>query len=391
MDQRLSLEKYAMNIRMCDFMMTLGIEEEFITVSESNYFYSPSAPKILTKLILKNFNYIYKSSLETPFGRTGVSIGNTGFSNGFSIVETKTSPHKCIDSLKDELVFHRGNLADIASKNGLALLPIGLHPLFSPDICGIENCAALHIHLGGTRKESYLNILRNIPKLIALSANSPFYSGKQYAMSSRAMFSPSIGIPQNYYERKSDLIFNKFLNTTELRVCDTQILPTDAVAAAAVVACISEIASSDKISRSEYQIERDKSILHGKNEINIADLYNKIEDISIDLSLNDYVKFFFKRITGAEWQIDCANRLGIPTLLSSLWDSMKKGRLNIKISSQFINNDVRDVQNLLFLLPYSPILLANIAKKIRQDDAVNTTELFGRNPKNNFKDSLYLS
>lgn len=363
-------------------MTTLGIEEEFITVSDSNFFYSPSAPRLLTKLILKNFDYISKSSLETPFGRNGISICNMSFSNGFSIVETKTSPHKCIDSLKEELVFHRSNLVETAKENGLAVLPIGLHPLFSPDICGIENCAALHVHLGKTCKGSYLNILKNIPKLIALSANSPFYSGKLSAMSSRAMFSPSIGIPQNYYERKSDLIFNKFLKTTEVRVCDTQILPTEAVAVAAVVTCISEMVPNKKISGSEYQIDREKSIMQGKNGISTIDLYNAIEDISIELSLNDYVKFFFKRITGAEWQIDCANRFGLPTLLSSLWDSMEKGYLNIQPATHAINNDICDIHNLLFLLPYSPILLKNIFKKIKQDDAVNTTTLFGNDPRN---------
>lgn len=370
-------------------MTTLGIEEEFITVSESNFFYSPSAPKLLTKLILKNQNYIQKSSLETPLGRTGISIGNMSCSNGFSIVEIKTSPHKCIDSLREELVFHRGNLAETAKQNGLALLPAGLHPLFSPDILGIENCAALHVHLGGTKKESYLNILRNIPKLIALTANSPFFSGKPFAMSSRAMFSPSIGIPQNYYKRKSDLIFNKYLNTTELRVCDTQILPDDVVGAAATIACISQMAPVKKISRFEYESEREKSIFQGKTAVETMDLYNQIRDISEKLSIDDYVSFFFKRTTGAEWQLNCAERFGLPTLLSSLWDSMRKGYLNINVASHSIDNEIHDIYNLLFLVPYSPILVMNILKKIEQDDALNTTTLFGRDPETLTQEGLY--
>jgi hypothetical protein len=42
-----------------------------------------------------------------------------------------------------------------------------------------------------------------------------------------------------------------------------------------------------------------------------------------------------------------------------------------------------------YLLMYSPILIFNILKKIRQDDAVNTTTLFGKDPTNIKTESLF--
>ena len=368
--------------------MLMGVEEEFIIVSTSNFFYTPAAPKLLLSMFFRDKKYLSKSSLETPLGREKFPKTKKDFVSGFSIVETKTSPHEDMDSLKEEITFHRNNLIEVAEDHDLAVLPAGIHPFFSPEKCGIENCAALHIHIDGAEKKHYLNILRYTPHIVALTANSPFVDGNLLAMCSRALLSPSIGVPNNFYERNSDLIFNRFLNTTELRICDTQIIPSDTIGAIATVGCIAMLDNTKKITKPEYNIQRKNAIQYGKKGIDTNLLFEGIRGIAEELSLNDYVDDFFKRKTGAEWQRECFDEYGFSTLLTSLWASMKKERYTIKKSNNNINAKIENGKNILYLLPYSPFLIYNFIKKIRQDDAVHTTDLFGRLDKT--KDDIYL-
>jgi hypothetical protein len=359
--------------------MMIGVEEEFIIVNTSNFFYTPASAKVLINMLLKNRKCFYKSSLETPLGRNRFPRNMKDLYNGFSIFEMKTSPHKSIDSLKEEILFNRSNLIDILHDDNLAALPIGIHPLFSPEICGIENCAALHIHIDGAKKNHYLNILQYVPQIIALTANSPFINGKFVAMCSRALYSPSIGIPINFYNRTSDLIFNKFLNTTELRACDAQIIPDDIIGLVATIECITSLEKFTRISRGTYSANRMNSVLYGKNGVDLNALLKDIGKISEELSLADIVHPFFKRRTGTEWQIECQNQHGFSTLLKSIWASMKNGKYTIEKSNQEnINSIIADKQNLIYSFLYSPLLLHNILKKIRQDDAIHTTNFFGK-------------
>lgn len=368
--------------------MLIGVEEEFILVSASNFFYTPSAPKVLLRMLFKDRKYLSKSSLETPL--TGGKIPKTkkDFVRGFSIIETKTSAHKDIDSLKEEIIFHRDNLVGVVGDHGLALLPIGIHPFFSPKTSGIENCAALHIHLDKSKK-FYSNILTCIPLIIALTANSPFVDGNFLAMCSRALYSPSIGAPNNFYERNSDLIINNFLNTVELRVCDTQILPEDVIGLVATLECIAKLDDTPKMAKAWYITQRKNAIYNGKEGINTNLFLEDIRSISEELALNDLVQNFFTRKTGAEWQCECVNNYGFSTLLTSLWTSMKKERYTIKRSNNKVNTEIKDVKNIWYLLPYSPILILNILKKIRQDDAMHTTDLFGQDPREIIGEKLY--
>jgi hypothetical protein len=368
--------------------MLKGVEEEFIIVSNSNFFYTPSAPKVLYNMLFKNKSYIHKSSLETPFGGGKFPKTKKDFIRGFSIIETKTAPHKDIDALKDEIIFNRNNLIEVTEECNLALLPVGIHPLFSVKKCNIENCAAVHIHIDKSIKH-YLNILKYIPYLIALTANSPFINGKFFANCSRALYSPSIGPPNNFYERNSDLIINNFLNTVELRVCDTQILPDDVIGLAATLECIAKLDLTQKNEKSWYITQRNDSIYNGKEGINTNSLLEAIHIISEELSLNDVVQNFFTRKTNAEWQCECLNKYDLSTLLSSLWESMKKGKYCIKRSNNYIDTEIREAENLWYLLPYSPVLMFNILKKIRQDDTIHTTNLFGRDSRKISGMSLY--
>ena len=368
--------------------MLIGVEEEFILVSASNFFYTPSAPKVLLGLLFKDRKYLSKSSLETPLTGGKIPKRKSDFVRGFSIVETKTSPHKDIDSLKEEINFHRNNLIETVEDHNLALLPIGIHPFFSLKTSGIENCAALHLHIDKDKKY-YFNILEYIPHIIALTANSPFVDGNFLAMCSRALYSPSIGVPNNFYERNSDLIINNSLNTVELRVCDTQILPEDVIGLVATLECIAKLDDTKKIAKSWYITQRKNAIYNGKNGIDISGLFDKIRDIAEELSLTNYVHDFFTRKTGAEWQCECLNDYGFSTLLTSLWESLKKGRYNIKKSDDSIDTEIKETKNIWYLFPYSPFLIFNILKKIRQDDAIHTTDLFGRNPRKIIGESLY--
>lgn len=355
--------------------MLIGVEEEFILVDSSNFFHTPSAARVLLSMLIKDKAYIYQSSLETPFGRGKRPTALGDYINGFSIVEIKTSPHKDLESLKEEIIYHRNNLIDAVNDANLALLPIGLHPLFSPGKCSSENCAALHIHIDSSKKR-YFNVLSKIPQLIALTANSPFTDGKPLAWSSRAIFSPSIGVPNNFYERKSDLIINKVLNTIEIRACDTQLFSEDVIGAAATIECIARLKDYERISKSAYIEQRNKAIYFGKEKINTAIFEEILNPIAEELSLDDYVSNFLARKTGYEIQMECFFKYDLPTLLTSLWSSMKKGRFSIAKSEMSPDTIIYGSHNLTYLLPYFPVLILNILKKIKQDDVLNTTTLF---------------
>lgn len=357
----------------------MGVEEEFIVVDTSNFFYTPFAPKALLALFFKDNRYLSRSSLESPFGRGKFSLNKKSLIKGFSIVEIKTSPQEDIDLLKDEIIFHRNDLIEAVENSNLALLPVGIHPFFSKEECGIENCAALHIHIDNKAKY-YSNILRFVPQIIALTANSPFAYGRYLGMSSRALFSPSIGVPSNFYERKSDLIINRYFNTIELRVCDTQMFPEDVIETAATVQCIARIPIENKIKRSDYIKQRESAILNGRENIDTKPLLDEISEIAEELSLDDYVSKFFERKTGAELQYECFKENGLSTLITSLWASMKKGTFVVE-KSDFCDSISRNYDKyLIYLILYSPIFMYNIFKKIRQDDAINTTPMFGRDP-----------
>ena len=369
--------------------MLIGIEEEFILVSASNFFYTPSAPKVLLSMLFKDRRYLAKSSLETPLTGGKVPKTKKDFVRGFSIVETKTSPQKDIDSLREEIIFHRKNLIDVVEDQNLALLPIGIHPFFSLKTSGIENCAALHIHIDKDKKH-YFNILRYIPQIIALTANSPFVDGNFLAMCSRALYSPSIGVPNNFYERNSDLIINNSLNTVELRVCDTQILSEDVIGLVATLECIAKLDNTKKIEKSLYVTLRKNAMYNGKKGIDTPSFLEDIRSISEELSLSDPIKNFFTKKTGAEWQYECVNTYGFATLLTSLWASMKKEKYVIEKSHNEVNTEIKNARNIWYLLPYSPFLIYNILKKIRQDDSVHATDLFGRLD-NKTEHDLYLN
>lgn len=358
--------------------MKIGVEEEFIVVSISNFFHTPAAPKMLSNLIYRDIINFRKFSVETPLGRKKFPKTISDIVSGFSIIEAKTSPHNDIDLLKEEISFNRNLLIDAAIDQNLALLPIGVHPFFSEDLCGTENCAALHVHLSGCKKEQYLNILRYIPELIALTANSPFLNGEHKAMCSRALMSPSIGVPKNYYYRDSDLIFNKHLDTTELRVCDSQVYLDDVIGLAATLMCVADLRSNKKISKEEYLINRKNAIIYGKKSLKLELIQMDIRERINELSLFDVVDKFFKRKTGAEWQLDCKTEYGFSTLLRSLWESMKRGQYLIVESNQETSAIIEGKQNAISAIHCLPFLIYNVIKKIKQDDAVNTTNFFGR-------------
>ena len=104
--------------------MRFGVEEEFIIVNKSNYFHTPAAPKVLLRMILKDKIYLNKSSLETPLGREKYPRTKDDLIKGFSIAETKTSPHEDIDSLREEILFHRYNLMDAAKDQNWPYFPL---------------------------------------------------------------------------------------------------------------------------------------------------------------------------------------------------------------------------------------------------------------------------
>ena len=126
---------------------------------------------------------------------------------------------------------------------------------------------------------------------------------------------------------------------------------------------------------------RNDAICKAKESIDTEELYNEIYNIAEELSLTDYVHYFFTRKTGAEWQLECFNNYGLSTLLRSLWVSMREGKYTIEKSNTEINTEIRGGNNIWFLFLYSPFLILNLIKKLKQDDSLRTTDLFGQRKK----------
>ena len=204
------------------------------------------------------------------------------------VVELRTGAHGTVAGAVAELALLRGSLERVLrSRLGLRAAAAGTHPLAThrdvavssaPRYAQIaatmrvlarrEPTMAQHVHVAVPDEHAALRALQglrsDLPVLLALSANSPYWQGEDSGFASvrTPVFSmfPRVGIPRRFgayteYVRAIDLLLRSKaipepgfvwwdarlqprLGTVEVRIMDAQSRVRDAAALAAVVHCL---------------------------------------------------------------------------------------------------------------------------------------------------------
>src|SRR3954452_11297254 len=203
------------------------------------------------------------------------------------VVEVRTAPHMTVGGLADELTGLRAGLAQALTPLGLRAAAGGTHPLAREDDVDVstdpryreieatmralarrEPTMALHVHVAvpdaGASVRALDGLRADLPVLIALAANSPFWRGTDSGFASMrvpifSMF-PRAGIPRQFgtyedYVRVVERLLRSGaarepgflwwdarlqprLGTVEVRMLDAATRVDDAAALAALVQCL---------------------------------------------------------------------------------------------------------------------------------------------------------
>ena len=229
---------------------TLGVEEEVMLLQPSDWSLAQSSDQVLGQL---------SDDLSArTFPKTHAAV-----------IELVTGIHPDVDGVVAELASLRDRLAHELGAMGLSVAAAGTHPLtVGAEVSGAaryraledslrvlarrEPTMALHVHVGVPAPEDAIRVLnglrRNLSILLALSANSPFWQGRDSGFASartlifqafpRAGLPPSFADYAGYVEAVDALIapgaipdpsflwwdarLQPALGTVEVRVMDSQ-------------------------------------------------------------------------------------------------------------------------------------------------------------------------
>ena len=253
-----------------DANLTMGLEEELFLVDKETGELCQHWPDALWQLCQKK----YPEQIEREFIR--------------GQVELISKPADTIDELQRDMQGLRQFLIEQANKLGLAPIASGTHPsaIWQEQIPTISDryaklahtlqvsavrvlACGMHIHIGvadfDQRLKLYNSLIYYLPVFLALSASSPFWSGKDTGLASyRASVLkglPRSGLPplfhsedeyQAYLQRMLqakaidsgkelwwDLRLSARFPTVELRVADVCTLQSDALALSALLQSLS--------------------------------------------------------------------------------------------------------------------------------------------------------
>ena len=167
---------------------TLGVEEEVMLLQPSDWSLAQSSDQVLGQL---------SDDLSArTFPETHAAV-----------IELVTGIHLDVDGVVAELASLRDRLAHELGAMGLSVAAAGTHPLTvgaETEVSGAsrhraledslrvlarrEPTMALHVHVGVSGPEDAIRVLnglrRNLPVLLALSANSPFWQGRDSGFAS---------------------------------------------------------------------------------------------------------------------------------------------------------------------------------------------------------------
>ncbi len=254
---------------------TVGVEEEVMLLDPSGWALASHADSVIARL-------------------TGELAGHASLETHGSALELRTDPHATVSGGLAQLEDLRGELARELAVVHLRAAAAGLHPftlwqdtrisdgdryrfLYGSmrELARREPTFALHVHVAVPDPESAmraLNRLRShLPLLLALSANSPFWQGRETGLASARtpLFQafPRVGIPRAFrdyedYVSTIDLLLRceafpepTFLwwdarlqprfGTIEVRIMDAQTTIADSAALTALVQCLVRLEATD--------------------------------------------------------------------------------------------------------------------------------------------------
>ncbi len=246
---------------------TVGVEEEFQLVAPSTLQLAPTVEDVIEAI---------------PDGSE--RLAPELFQD---CVEMRTPAFSTVAELARDLPTLRRLVAEAANKAGVRLSASGLHPISDPfsqrftrgeryermeeelgALARLQIIYALHVHIGVPDEEAAIRatnaLLRHVPLLTALSANSPFWNGMDTGFASARVkirdASPRSGLPPTFhnwgeFENYTDALvamgnipdYSWFWwdvrphprhGTVELRVTDAQSEPHYVVALAALTQCL---------------------------------------------------------------------------------------------------------------------------------------------------------
>ena len=353
--------------------MKVGIEEEFIVVDPETRWITPGAFRLANSFVYSDVRYIQKCSVELPLQSGSLSTILSNLSKAFCVFELKTDPYEDIDSLREEIVFHRRNLIDHCTDQHLMVLPSGLHPNHQR-LDFIDNCAAFHVHVDYA-DELFDRLVSFVPFFIAVSSNSPFLDGTIQMMTNRMQLSPHVNllVKNNKLKRNADVLFNPVLNTIEIKVFDSQITVDESIGLVSMVKAIAENPSvTTHFSQKEFEQKRNQAITSES-----VDYKDFISSDDLDL-LTEYDQFSLKKISmkpGSVFQIEIFQKYGLSSVVHSLYESFIQDKRIIKKSDDKIDTQHINSRNLGYFLSYSPFFMINKYKKYVQDMKQGKTQI----------------
>lgn len=252
---------------LLDGQFTLGIEEEFQIVHPETRELRSYVSKLLEE---GRTNAVLRERVRPEMHQ--------------SVVETGTGICRDIQQARAEITELRGNLCDLAQKNGLAIVAAGTHPFSDwkkqeitegerykvivedlQDVARANLIFGLHVHVGIRDREVAMAMANQVryflPHILALSTSSPFWLGRNTGLKSvrSEIFKrfPRTGIPGHFdtyghFQRFVDLLVktgcidnakkiwwdvraHPFFDTVEVRVCDMTTRLDDTIAIAALI------------------------------------------------------------------------------------------------------------------------------------------------------------
>lgn len=278
---------------------TLGVEEEVMLVSSTNYNLANRVDAVLPRLPEEVV------AMVTP-------------ETHGSAVELRTDVHTTVSAAIGQIGALRHNLTATLMTLHLRAVAAGTHPFAvweeivvsdgeryefvhgsMRELARREPTFAMHVHIGLRDPEVAIQVCNRmrvfLPVLLALSTNSPFWQGRDTGLASARtpLFQafPRVGIPRPFadyeqYVRSVDLLIRTdaipeptflwwdirpqpALGTIELRVMDTQTRNADTAALVALTQCLArreamdsqtttlEIDSQEAISENRFLAARD--------------------------------------------------------------------------------------------------------------------------------------
>lgn len=275
-------------------MFTLGIEEEFQIID----------PK--TRELRSHMHQIVEGGKTTLKEQVKAEMHQ-------SVVEVGTNICKDIDEARREVTYLRKMIGEIAAKQGLVFGAAGTHPFsrwqdqeitdhprYHEIVDKLQDTArgnlifGLHVHVGIPNREIGLQLMNQaryfLPHIFALSANSPFWLGRNTGFKSyrTKVFDkfPRTGIP-DYFESVAeydsyinlliktncidngkkiwwDLRLHPFFETIEFRICDVPMRIDETIALAALIQAV--VAKIYKLMKENLSFRNYKRALINENK-----------------------------------------------------------------------------------------------------------------------------